>query len=115
MHAPIFLSQFRKLFSQSGKLSREEFSKYKCAQDEIRWELREEFGKLPEKYGWTRDRLLPATLSGEECVALMTAFSKGKFARRNNLILRVFYSTGMRIEEMENLRFCDINFGSKGY
>lgn len=97
----------------SRKLSREDFSKYKSAQDEIRWELREEFGGLPEKYGWTRDRLLPATLSREECQSLMTAFNKGKFARRNNLILRTFYSTGIRIEEMENLCFCDINFSNK--
>jgi len=104
---------FEKLLDSVPSRGKREFSKYKSAQDEIRWELREEFGGLPEKYGWTRDRLLPATLSGEECRALMTAFTKGKFARSNNLVLRTFYSTGMRIEEMENLRFCDVNFGRK--
>lgn len=104
---------FREVLNSVPSGGNGEFSKYKCAEDEIRWELREEFGGLPEKYGFTRDRLLPATLSGEECRELMTAFKKGKFARRNNLILRTFYSTGIRIEEMENLRFCDVNFGSK--
>ena len=112
MKSLLFFEEFFTMAS-SGALNREGFRKYKSAVEEVRWELRDEFGGLPEKYGWTRNRLLPATLSKDECIALMNAFDKGKLARRNNLVLRTFYATGIRVEEMENLQFCDINFESK--
>jgi integrase len=87
--------------------------KYKSAIAEIKAELKKEFGKLPADWSWNRDRKLPATLSREECQALMTAYKKGKLAVRNNLIIRTLYATGLRAEEIENLRFCDIFYDNK--
>lgn len=54
-----------------------------------------------------------ATLSREECEALMSAYDKGKFAFRNNLIIRTLYATGLRAEELENVKFCDIFYDNK--
>lgn len=87
--------------------------KYKNAIEEIRAELKSEFGKMPEGWSWSRDRKLPATLSREECEALMNAYDKGKFAFRNNLIIRTLYATGLRAEELENVKFCDIFYDNK--
>jgi integrase/recombinase XerD len=56
---------------------------------------------------------LPVVLTREECRQLMTAFKTGKHAFRNNLISRLLYSTGLRIEELANLRFCDICYETK--
>ena len=90
-----------------------EAGKYKSAIAEIKAELKSEFGTLPDNWSWTRDRKLPATLSREECQALMTAYKEGKLAVRNNLIIRVLYATGLRAEELENLKFCDIFYDNK--
>lgn len=85
---------------------------YDNAAEEIRAELRSEMRGL---VGWSkaRDRGLPATLSRRECKALMSAYKKGKFAERNNLVIKVLYSTGMRIEELEELKFCDVFFDNQ--
>lgn len=90
-----------------------EGGKYKSAIEEIKAELKSEFGRMPEGWSWTRERKLPATLSREECQSLMTAYKKGKFAPRNNLIIRLLYATGIRGEEMENLKFCDIFYDNR--
>lgn len=90
-----------------------EAGKYKSAIAEIKAELKSELGTLPENWSWTRDRKLPATLSREECQVLMIAYKEGKLAVRNNLIIRTLYATGLRAEELENLKFCDIFYDNK--
>jgi len=47
-------------------------------------------------------------LTREECKELVAAYKTGKKAARNKLIVRLLYATGMRIEELANLRFCDV-------
>jgi len=89
--------------------SREEESedrprRYRSALEEIRHELLEIWGGPP----YERGDKLPATLSREECRQLMTAYLEGKWAFRNNLISRILYATGMRGEELENLKVCDL-------
>ena len=89
--------------------SREEESddrprRYRSALEEIRHELLEIWGGPP----YERGDKLPATLSREECRQLMTAYIEGKQAFRNNLISRILYATGMRGEELENLKVCDL-------
>jgi site-specific recombinase XerD len=81
---------------------------YKSAKEEIAAELRDELGpKAEEKHK------LPAILTREECKELLNAFKKGKKAPRNRLILRLLYSTGMRIEELANLKFCNIFYDNQ--
>lgn len=84
----------------------EPLKRFKNVAEEIRSELKEIKGA--GELG--RGMKLPVVLSREECQKLITAFIKGKFAFRNNLISRILYSTGMRVEELEQLRFCDINY-----
>ena len=38
------------------------------------------------------------------------AYTEGKWASRNNLISRILYATGIRGEELENLKVCDLNY-----
>lgn len=83
--------------------------RFKSAKEEIRRELREIRGA--GELG--RGMKLPAILSREECYQLMNAYKKGKFAFRNNLISRLLYATGMRVEELENLKFGDINYDTQ--
>ena len=78
--------------------------RYKSPLEEIRHELRELWGGPP----YERGDKLPATLSREECRQLMTAYLEGKQAFRNNLISRILYATGLRGEELENLKVCDL-------
>ncbi len=78
--------------------------RYSSALEEIRHELRELWGGPP----YDRGDKLPATLAREECRELMTAYKEGKWAFRNNLISGIFYATGMRGEELENLQVCDL-------
>ena len=81
--------------------------KYKSYKEEIRAELADEIADAGEL---GRGMKLPALLSREECQELITAYTSGKYAFRNNLVSRVLYSTGIRIEELENLCFCDIDY-----
>jgi site-specific recombinase XerD len=82
---------------------------YKSASEEISSELKEELGttKAKEKHK------LPAILTREEVGRLLTAFKKGKKAPRNRLMLRLLYATGMRIEELSNLKFCDLFYDNQ--
>jgi len=84
--------------------SEERPGRYKSPLEEIRHELRELWGGPP----YERGDKLPATLSREECRQLMTAYLEGKWAFRNNLISRILYATGLRGEELENLKVCDV-------
>ncbi|MBU0580211.1 MAG: tyrosine-type recombinase/integrase [Candidatus Margulisbacteria bacterium] len=81
--------------------------KFDNASEEIKAELKHEIKDLG-KWSKTRGRRLPATLSRNECKALMTAHKKGKLAFRNNLIIRVLYASGIRVDELAELKFCDI-------
>ena len=100
-----------RIFAEAGKTDEdlEDVSKlrYKSAAEEIRVELRREIRGAGEL---GRGMKLPAILSREECFQLMSAYNKGKFAFRNNLISRLLYSTGMRVEELENLKLADISY-----
>ncbi|VUT25401.1 MAG: putative tyrosine recombinase XerC-like protein [Candidatus Methanolliviera sp. GoM_asphalt] len=81
---------------------------YKSPREEIAAELRDELGpKAEEKHK------LPAILTREECKKLLNAFKKGKKAPRNRLIIRLLYATGIRIEELANLKFCDIFYDNQ--
>lgn len=81
--------------------------KYKNFKEEIRAELVDEIADAGEL---GRGMKLPALLSRAECQQLMSAYRSGKLAFRNNLVSRVLYSTGVRIEELENLCWCDIDY-----
>jgi integrase len=90
---------------------------YRNVMEEILAEFGDEliggyFGKEGKKRG-KRVRRLPATLLREECRQLMTAHTRGKWASRNNLIIRVMYATGIRLAEEENLNVADIRFGDQ--
>jgi len=75
----------------------------------VKAEIRAEFGREIKGAGELgRGQRLPAILTREECRLLFSAYTEGKLAFRNNLIIRVLYSTGLRIEEMQNLKFVDI-------
>ena len=84
--------------------------RYKSAAQEIKAELRVEIRGAGEL---GRGMKLPAVLSRQECFQLMNAYNKGKFAFRNNLISRLLYSTGVRVEELGNLKLGDISYGSQ--
>jgi len=81
----------------------EEPKVYSSARSELSAELRPELGPKAKE-----GRKLPAILTREECKELMAAYKTGRKAARNRLIIRLLYATGMRIEELANLRFCDI-------
>ena len=81
--------------------------KYKNYKEENRVELAYEIANAGEM---GRGMKLPVLLSREECQELITAYTSGKYTFRNNLVSRVLYSTGIRIEELENFCFCDINY-----
>jgi integrase/recombinase XerD len=95
----------------------EEQKVYRNAMEEILAEFGDEliggyFGKEGKKRG-KRVRRLPATLLREECRLLMTAHTKGKWAFRNNLIIRLMYAAGIRLAEEENLNVADIRFADQ--
>ena len=89
---------------------------YKNAREEILAEFGDEliggyYGDEDEKKKKRRKvKRLPATLPRGECHQLMTAYTKGKWAFRNNLISRLMYATGIRLAEEANLNVADINY-----
>ncbi len=100
--------------SSDSDFSESEERIFKDYKDEIRHELKREFNISLKDWDVVKGRKLPATLSRGECVALMTAHKEGvhRLAFRNNLIVRMLYATGMRVEELQNLKFCDVNYDS---
>jgi len=76
---------------------------YSSARSELSAELRPELGPKAKE-----GRKLPAILTREECKELVAAYKTEKKAARNKLIVRLLYATGMRIEELANIRFCDV-------
>jgi len=97
------------LLDELSKATDKDKRVYENSLEEIRAELKKEVKGL-EEWSWARGRVLPLILSRDECKALMNAFTKGKIAWRNNLIIRVLYAAGMKVEELERLRFEDICF-----
>ncbi len=57
-----------------------------------------------------RERRLPGTLSEAEAEAVMEAPSTGKKASRDQAILELLYSTGLRVGELASLRVGDVDF-----
>lgn len=92
----------------------DEFPKlYKNVREEIMAELGEELiggyygeGKKKRK----KVRRLPAVLSRGECQQVMTAYTKGKWAFRNNLISQLMYTSGVRLAEEAGLNVADLNY-----
>ena len=102
-----------KLLTAAEEVFEDKERQFKSFKDEIVHELKREFKGFVENWEKVREKKrLPAILSREECQALITAFKKGKhrLSLRNNLVVRMLYATGMRIDELENLNFCDINY-----
>ena len=60
-------------------------------------------------------RLLPAILSREECQKLIDYYNPNASDKefRNNLIMRLFYATGVRIAELSKIIFADIDYSQK--
>ena len=86
---------------------------YKNAKEEIIAEFGDEliwgyFGDDGKKR--KRVKRLPVTLPRGECQQLMTAYTEGKWAFRNNLISRLMYTTGIRLAEEAGLNVADINY-----
>ena len=88
----------------------EEEKIYPSTRAEIESELKDE---LKLKRGELKGKKLPATLTREECKTLIQFYKKGKLGPRNRLILRLLYATGMRIDELTNLRFADIFYDNR--
>lgn len=89
---------------------------YKNAREEIIAEFGDEliggyYGDDEEKEKKRkRVKRLPVTLPRGECHQIMNAYTKGKWASRNNLISRLMYATGIRLAEEAGLNVADINF-----
>jgi integrase len=86
---------------------------YKNAKEEIIAEFGDEliggyFGGDGKKR--KRVKRLPVTLPRGECQQVMTAYTEGKWAFRNNLISRLMYTTGIRLAEEAGLNVADINY-----
>ena len=82
---------------------------FEIAKDEIIEELDEELRGIVFR-GRGRQEKEYAHLSREECLALLEAYTKGKLAFRNNLVVRFLYVTGLRAEEAYNLQVADLLF-----
>lgn len=85
--------------------------KYLNSKEEIKAELIEEIPNL------TDDNVtdaLPAVLSRQECQQLIDFYPWNRAdERRNHLVVRMLYATGVRISELESLKYCDIDFLNK--
>ncbi len=86
---------------------------FRTTEEEIRSELQEEFPNLTD----TDDvsNFLPAVLTRQECKQLIEFYPWGKKAdeKRNHLVIRVLYATGVRIAELEALKYCDIDYKNR--
>ena len=81
---------------------------YKKLEDEFKAEFKHEIKSFDNV---NILRLLPAILSRKECNDLLNAYPETtKKNKRNRLVIRILYSTGIRIAELSNLKYCDLNF-----
>ena len=81
---------------------------YKKLEDEFKAEFKHEIKSFDNV---NILRLLPAILSRKECNDLLNAYPETtKKNKRNRLVIRLLYSTGIRIAELSNLKYCDLNF-----
>jgi len=81
---------------------------YKTWKDELKAEFKTELKRMKDH---DLKRTLPAVLTREQCKKLYNFYSKLKVNYdRNYLVIRILYATGIRIGELANLRFGDINY-----
>ena len=79
--------------------------------EELEAEFRDEFQSLA---GLDLSEVLPFVLSREECLALIAVYDgEGDKDKRNRLIMRMFYATGVRIAELAEITFADVNHDSR--
>jgi len=60
-----------------------------------------------------REKLLPKYVPYNELESMLEVSKLGFFGERNNLIIELMYSTGVRVSELVNIKLCDIDFDSK--
>jgi len=86
-------------------------AKYETWKEELAAEFRDEFQSLA---GLDLSEVLPFVLSREECWALLAVYDGDSDKdKRNRLIMRLFYATGVRIAELAEFRFADVNYDSR--
>jgi site-specific recombinase XerD len=80
--------------------------------DELIAEFEEEVPEVSKLKDKDLQRLLPAILSREECRELVDFYKIDASIKdfRNHLIMRVFYATGVRIAELAEIVFADIDY-----
>ncbi|MEW6455197.1 MAG: tyrosine recombinase XerC [Acidobacteriota bacterium] len=59
------------------------------------------------------DKKIPSFLSEEETIKLLEIKEDSTLQKRNAAIIELLYSTGMRVSELVNLNWDDVNFNSK--
>ena len=64
--------------------------------------------KYPKK-----EKSLPKFVAYNELMDIIKASNNGEYASRNNLIIELMYSTGVRVSELVNIKLNDIDFNSK--
>ena len=60
-----------------------------------------------------REKNLPKFVQYNELEELINVSKNGKFGERNNLIIELLYSTGIRVSELVNIKLNDIDFENK--
>jgi len=86
-------------------------AKYETWREELEAEFKDEFQSLA---GLDLSDTLPFVLSREECLALIAVYDgDGDKDKRNQLIMRLFYATGVRIAELAEFKFADMNYDSR--
>ena len=61
-----------------------------------------------------KEKRLPKYLNYEDTEKLLNAFDNNNYiGLRNSLILEILYSTGIRVSEITNIKFKDINMSDK--
>lgn len=85
--------------------------KYLNPKEEIKAELLEEIPNLADD---DVTNALPAVLSRQECRQLIDFYTWARAdEKRNHLVIRMLYATGVRIGELETLKYCDIDYENK--
>ena len=85
--------------------------KYQNSKEEIKAELIEEIPNLSDD---DVTNALPAVLNRQECRQLIDFFPWNRAdEKRNHLVVRMLYATGVRIAELEALKYCDVDYENK--
>ncbi len=64
--------------------------------------------KYPKK-----EKALPKFIPYNELIEILKASTNRNFAIRNNLIIELMYSTGVRVSELVNIKISDIDFNAR--